>query len=121
MASDASIYGLLKEQKPLPGPVDQFGQLLNLKSLMTQNRLHELQAQDTEQTLGEKEAFRQGLAGLAPGETLESATPRLMRVAPLQTLNLQQKLLTQKKLTGEIEHTGAQTGEITAGHIAGAF
>lgn len=121
MASDASIYGLQREQKPLPGPVDQFSQVLNLRNLMTQNRLHELQAQDTEQTLGEKEAFRQGLAGLAPGETLESATPRLMRVAPLQTLDLQQKLLTQKKLTGEIEHTGAQTGDITAGHIAGAF
>jgi hypothetical protein len=102
MPADPSVYGLLREQKPLPGPLDQYGTLLNLRHLMTQNALGELQSRHLAGNIGEEEALRSKLSSLAPGETLESAMPELRRIAPLKSLELEQRLLQQKKLTGDI-------------------
>lgn len=118
MVADASIYGLIKQPE---GPLDQYGKVLNLKALMGQGRLQELQTQAAERTAAQDSALDQVFANAPAGATLESLVPDAIRANPRAGIDLQGKMLTQKETQGKIAHTAAQTGDITAGHLAGAW
>lgn len=118
MVADASIYGLIKQPE---SPLDSYGKMLNLRALMDQQKLHALQTGKLETDIAEESAYKDVFRNAAPGASLESLLPEAYRASPKAAVDLQGKILTQQKTRADLEHTSAQTKEITAGHIAGAF
>lgn len=121
MVADASIYGQIKPAQPLEGPLDQYGKVLNLKALMGQSKLHDLQTQQLEQNMGEEQATRDVFKNAAPGATLESLLPDVMRASPKAGISMTGQITKQKQEAATTAHTEAQTKDITAGHVAGAW
>lgn len=121
MPADASIYGQIRQPQPIEGPLDQYGKALNLRALMGEGRLRELQTQQLEQNMGEEQATRDVFKNAAPGSTLESLLPDVMRASPKAGITMQGQVLKQKQEAAATEHTQAQTKDLTAGHIAGAW
>lgn len=121
MPADASIYGQIRPAQPMEGPLDQFGKVLNLKALMGQSKLHDLQTQQLEQNMGEEQATRDVFKNAAPGATLESLLPDVMRASPKAGISMTGQITKQKQEAAQTEHTQAQTKDITAGHVAGAW
>lgn len=116
MGADPSIYGLI--QKP-EGPFEQYGKVLNLKALMDQSKLQGLQTQKLEGDLAEEQGVKDYLKTLQPGQ--EADTGRLTSISPKFGIDYAGKQLKNTEARANIARTTAQTGEITAGHIAGAF
>lgn len=121
MAADASIYGQIRPVTPLEGPLDQYGKVLNLKALMGQSKLHDLQTQQLEQNMGEEQATRDVFKNAAPGATLESLLPDVMRASPKAGISMTGQITKQKQEAASTAHTEAQTADIKAGDIAGAW
>lgn len=122
MVADASIYGMIKPPAATEGPLDQYGKVLNLRHLMSQGKLQDLQTQQAEQSFQENQDFKAGLAGIGPsGETPEAKATRLTALSPKLGFEYQKNLREGAKDQASIDHTKAQTGDITAGHVAGAW
>lgn len=121
MPADASIYGQLRPATPLEGPLDQYGKVLNLKALMGQSKLHDLQTQQLEQNIAEDQGVKDVFNKAEPGATLESLLPDVMRASPKTGIAYQGKVLENKTKEATLKHTEAQTNDITAGHVAGAW
>lgn len=69
MPLDSSIYGLIRPQQPPPNPVEQYGQAMQLKSLINQNRIQE-------QAMADERAYK--AAAMESGED-QSRLPQLLR------------------------------------------
>lgn len=121
MPADASVYGQIRPATPMEGPLDQYGKVLNLKALMGQSKLHDLQTQQLEQNIGEEQATRDVFSRAPQGATLESLLPDVMRASPKAGISMTGQITKQKQEAAQTEHTQAQTQDITAGHIAGAW
>lgn len=117
MPIDASIYGNIQQPANL---LDQYSKLAQLKALQTTSRLHELQGQAAEQGLTEAEAVRQ--AGIESGGDT-SRLPALLfgRGAVKPGMEAQAAVIKARQEQAGTEHTQAQTRDITAKHIAGAW
>lgn len=59
MPADASIYSMLQQPKPLPGPLEQFGQGMQVSNMLDQQQLHGLQRQQLQQQIDAEPAARQ--------------------------------------------------------------
>lgn len=119
MPIDASIYGNIQPVK-IEGPLDQYSKLAQLKALQTTSRLHELQGQAAEQGLTEAEAVRQ--AGIeSGGDTSRLPGLLLGRGAVKPGMEAQAAVIKARQEQAGTEHTQAQTRDITARHIAGAW
>lgn len=121
MPADASVYGQIRPATPMEGSLDQYGKVLNLKALMGQSKLHDLQTQQLEQNIGEEQATRDVFSRAPQGATLESLLPDVMRASPKAGISMTGQITKQKQEAAQTEHTQAQTQDITAGHIAGAW
>lgn len=105
MAADASIYSLIK---PQPGPMEQYGQVLNLKALMGQGKLQDLQTQKAERDMAEEQALHDVFSKAPEGATLESLVPAALRASPKGGIDLQGKVLTQQKTKADLDKTGLE-------------
>lgn len=56
---DSSIYGMMQQPKPLPGPLEQYGQGLQVGNMLDQRDLHGLQRQHLQQQIDAEPATRQ--------------------------------------------------------------
>ncbi len=121
MPSDASIYSMIRPQAQQPGPLDQYTQGLQLRHLMDSSELSGLQREQLKRTMSQDEAVQNVFSRLQPGQKLEDLLPDVMRASPKAGIDLQGKILANQKAQGDIAHTAAQTGDINAGHISGAF
>lgn len=120
MPADASVFGMFKPAPAAEGPLDQYGKVLNLKHLMGQGKLQDLQTQQAEQSMQENQDFKSGLASIGPsGETPEAKANRLTAIAPKLGFEYQKNQREANKDQASIDHTKAQTAEIKAGDIAG--
>ena len=108
MPVDASIYSLLKPVQPGPGPLEQYGQMENLRALMGQRKLHDLQTQDLEQTMGQKKAIQSRLASLGPTETVESALPDIDRISYGEGMKLRKAGLDTKTSQATLDKTNQE-------------
>lgn len=111
MVADASIYGNIKPTQPLEGPLDQFAKVANLRALMDQSRLHGLQTQQLEQSMGEDQATREVFRNAPVGATLESLVPDVLRASPKAGIDLQGKVIKNKQESAALDKT---TLEISA-------
>lgn len=81
MGADASIYSLIRQPQAAPGPLEQYGSTLQLKSLMDQQGLAALQRKQLESAIAEDDAVKAFYGNLG------TANPRdrigdLLRVSP---------------------------------------
>ena len=100
MPVDASIYGKLRTQPQMEGPMDQFGRAMQIKNLMGAGQLQGLQLQQAQQGMEEQQKLRAlfggggsvsapiNLAGrthVIPGQTTDGGVVELPggRVDPL--------------------------------------
>lgn len=122
MPADPSIFGMIRPSAPVEGPLDQYGKVLNLRHLMGQGKLQDLQTQQAESALKENQDFKAGLASIGPeGETPEGKASRLTAIAPKLGFEYQKNLREGAKDKASLDHTNAQTRDIAAGHVAGAW
>lgn len=103
MPADASIYSMLRPQQQQPGPMDQFGQVLQMKHLMGQQGLQDLQRKQIESGMADdarvKELFAQG-----------NVTPeQLMAADPKTGMAYSKVLLENKRTQGGIDKDRAET------------
>lgn len=102
MVADASIYGILQQQKD---PLDSVGKALNLRALMDESKLRGLQTTKAERDLTEDEELRKVFSGAAPGASLESLLPDVYRASPKAGVEFQGKMLTQRKTQADLDKT----------------
>lgn len=64
MPADASIYGMIRPTQPVPGPLDQYAQAMQLKNMMGAGDLQDMQRQAAKRSFDEdaatSEAYRAG-------------------------------------------------------------
>lgn len=99
MASDASIYGLIQPQKPMAGPMDQMGQMLQLKHLMDSGALNELQRTQLQRGMDSEMKLRDLFSRGTP------SVEDVMAIDPSKGMQFQKASLENKKLQGEIGKT----------------
>lgn len=103
MASDASIYTLLKPPAPLPDPLEQYGKLQNLQALMGQNRLQGLQTQVAQDSLDSTNRLRDLYTG---GKTPTDA--EIMGADPIRGTTILKSRLEMKKAQSDLDKNDAQ-------------
>jgi len=109
MASDSSIYGLIRQPAPQAGPLDMLTQQLQIKHLMDSGALSALQRQQLEQQLAEHQNVMQAFGGLQPGQDVESVLPAVLKASPTTGISLQKNLLEGKKTKAEIGKLDLET------------
>ncbi len=62
MGPDASIYSMIRPPERLPGPLDQYGAMMQLRALAGANDLNELQRRKLTDDLSEETAFKSAIA-----------------------------------------------------------
>ena len=118
--SDASIYSLIR---PAPAPVDpmaQYGQALQIKGLLGNQELQGLQLQQARQALAEDQATREAYS--QSGGDYKKLKDLLYGKGLYKPAMAAEKAgLEATEKRGNISHKAAQTRDITAGHLAGAW
>jgi len=109
MPVDASIYGQLN-QRPiqLNDPLEQYGKLISIKSLMGNEELNALQRTKLTRDLEEEQRFRDLFAG-GGDMTAPDFLQRALAASPTRGLSLQKTLLDQKKTQAELTKTEVET------------
>lgn len=106
MVADVSVYSMLQPAKPTEGPMDQYGRMLALKSLIGQNETADLQRSKMKRDLEEEEAVRALYAGSTPEQmSAPDFLQRVMGVSPARGMQLQKTQLETEKTRGEITKT----------------
>lgn len=102
MPADASIYGMLQQPKPMAGPMDQFGQVLQMKHLMGQGQLQDLQRGELERGIDEERRIRDLFArgNVKPED--------VMAISPKRGLEFQKSHLEGQKSEAELAKTRAE-------------
>ena len=110
MASDASIYSLIRPQAQQPGPMDSYAQGLQLKALMGQQDLHEIQRRGLLRDEQTGTQLRELFA-----RNPEPTDAEVMAIDPLKAgpAYLKQKL-EKRKLTGDIKKTELESFGLAA-------
>lgn len=81
MAADAGIYGMIRQPRAAAGPLEEFGQTLQLKSLMDSQGLAALQRQQLETSMAEDQAVKDFYSRLGTANPRERIGD-LLRVSP---------------------------------------
>lgn len=119
MPLDSSIYSNIQPVK-IEGPLDQYSKLAQLKSLQSRTRLEDLQGQTAEQSIADAAAQRQ--AAIESGGDLSKLPGSYARAGlGTQAIAAEQARIKAVQEQTVTAHTQAQTQEITAKHIAGAW
>lgn len=118
MGADASIYSLVgRPAAQIESPIEGYTKLAQLRNMQDQNELAGLQRTKLTRDLQEEDAFKSGLS--ANDYNTPEGMTRLIGISPTRGIQLQKTLLENKKATGDIAHTAAQTSQITADQVAG--
>ncbi len=115
MAADVSVYSMLRQAPPPEGPLDQYGKLISLKSMLGQNDLQDLQRTKLSRDLQEEEAVRQLYAGATPEQMSASDfLQRVMGASPTRGIQLQKTQLENEKTKAELAKSRLE------GHLSAA-
>lgn len=106
MPADASIYGMLRPLQQQPGPLDQYAQGMQIRHMLDQGDVANMQRQKMMRDMQEEEAFRSALQGAS---TVDEATiGRLMGVSPTRAMALQKQMLEGRKTRADIGKSEAE-------------
>ena len=109
MPASADVYGLLRPQVQIQDPLEQYGKMVSIRSLVGGEQLNELQRQKLARDLQEEEAVRQMFAGATPAQmSAPDFLQKVMGASPTRGIQLQQNLLQQQKTRGEIDKINAE-------------
>lgn len=117
MLIDPSIYGQVKAPAPMEGPLDQYAKVQNLKTLMGQGQLQELQRTKLQRDLEEEQATHDVFRNMKPDQTLESLLPDVMRASPTKGIQFQKQILEQNAARANLDKTKLELAvKSTAAH-----
>lgn len=105
MPADASIYSLIRQPAALPGPMDTYAQGMQLRHLIDQGELAQLQRRKIEQEFADENATRQFYASLQPGENARGKINDLLRVNPKAGMAAQKFYQDQDKADADLAKT----------------
>lgn len=109
MGADASIYSLIRPAAPMEGPLESYGKMLSIKSLMDQQGMQDLQRRRLEQEIADDDATRQFYSGIKPGEDPRSRINDLLRVNPKAGMAAQKFYADADKNAADLQRTKMQT------------
>lgn len=109
--TDTSIYSNI--QQPT-SPLDRFSKLQQLKSLMGQQKLQDLQTQQAQSSVDEETAVKNVFKNAPQGSNLETLIPDLMKASPKQGLAYQKSAFDNRKSKVELQ-------EKLIPHLAGSI
>lgn len=107
MSSDASIYSQIKPL-PSPSPLEQYGQMESLRSLMGTRKLQELQTRKLEGDLTEEQDVKNVFKNAKPDATLESLLPDVMKASPTRGISFQKTALENQTSRATLEKTNQE-------------
>lgn len=110
MPSAADIYAMIKPAQALADPLEQYGRMISIKSLMGNEALNELQRTKLTRDMQEEENFRNLFAGATP-ESMSAPDflQRAMAASPTRGITLQKSLLDQEKTRADLAKTKIET------------
>lgn len=103
MAADISVYSMLRPQRELEGPLDQFGKLMSVKSLMGQNALQDLQRGEIEEGVRGRREIRDYFASLQEGA--QPDVGRLRALSPEYAQKYEKQQLDTRKSEADLLKT----------------
>src|SRR5207302_257916 len=110
MVASADIYGLLRPQVQIQDPLEQYGKMVSIRSLVGGEQLNELQRQKLSRDLQEEEAVRQMFAGATPAQmSAPDFLQRVMGASPTRGIQLQQNLPQLQRTRGKIRKIDIET------------
>jgi len=104
MAADVSIYSMIRPMTPPPDPLQGFGQMVNLKGMIDQQGLADLQRRKLETDMSEEDAFKSAFRNSQDGKV---NIQDLFRASPTRALQYQKTDLESQKLRGDIDKNQA--------------
>jgi hypothetical protein len=104
MPSDASIYSMIRQPQAAPDPIAQYGNVLQLKTLMGQQGLQDLQRKELERGIADEGRIRDlYAAGKKP--TVEEVSA----ISPKRGMEYGKVLMEEKKAQAGIDKDRAET------------
>lgn len=108
MGADASIFQLLNQQKPQPGPLDNYAQMMSVKQLMGGNELQDLQRTNLTRDLQEEDATKQ-LFTNAGDMSAADMYKKLLGISPTRAMAFQKSDLETQGARAKLEQTQTET------------
>lgn len=106
MVADASIYGLIKPYDAGPGPLELYGKAAQIKNLMGQGQLQDLQTQKLSRDLSEEQQVRELFRKYPDGKV---PIGELFAASPTHALTFQKSALDIEKARGDIGKTALES------------
>src|SRR4051812_34241883 len=111
MPADVSVYSLLRPQVQLHDPLEQYGKMVSIKSMIGNEQLNEMQRSKLGRDMTQEENFRQLFAGATPDQiSAPEFMQRAMAADPQRAIALQKAMLDQQKTQAELFKTKLETG-----------
>jgi len=104
MPVDASIYSQLTPQRPVEGPLDQYGRAMQIKNLMGAGELQGLQIGEARRGIEEQQRLRDLF-----GTTSNPTASQVMAISPTSGMNYQKYLLDREKSQAAIDKDRAES------------
>lgn len=111
MPADVSIYSLLRPQPQFADPLEQYGRMVSIKSMLGNEQSNEMQRTKLARDLLEEDQFRQLFAGASPeAMSAPDFLQRAMAASPTRGIALQKSQLDQQKTQADLFKTKLETG-----------
>lgn len=111
MPSAAEIYATIRPPAQQDGPLDQYGKMVSLKSMIGNEQLNEMQRTKLARDMQEEESFRNLFAGATPEQmSAPDFLQKAMAASPARGISLQKSQLDQQKTQAELFKTKLETG-----------
>lgn len=111
MVADASIYSQIRPTAPLEGPLDQYGKMISLRSLLGNEQLNEMQRTKLARDMQEEDAFKKLFTDATPAQVnAPDFLTKAMGASPSRGLALQKSQLENQKAQAELFKTKLETG-----------
>lgn len=102
MPADASIYGLIRPQAPQPGPLENYGAMMQLRAMGDASQLHALQRTKLEQDMAEESAFKSKLSDWVNAGGKGDLPPEAFAASPTRAIAIQKSQREGLKTEAEI-------------------
>lgn len=107
MPVDASIYSMIRPPERQPGPLDNYAAMMQLRAMGDQSQLHSLQRTQLQRSMRDEESASEA-ARLSGGSMEKLHQLYLERGLSKPAMDLQGKILTNKKTQGEIDKNAVE-------------
>lgn len=101
---------MLRPQTAAPDPLEQYGKMISIKSMMGNEQLNEMQRTKAARDLEEEQAFKGLFSGATPEQmNAPEFLQRALGASPARSIALQKSLLENQKSAAELQKTKVDT------------